>query len=107
MKHGDKAKAKSAKAKASGKKEGRKAGSEGKTVKSSKAAGKKESSDAGKSPKAAGEKSGNGKQVPTSAQARRGAPPAPEPAGFANAVVGNAFRRAVKKYPAAFRKLTD
>jgi hypothetical protein len=30
-----------------------------------------------------------------------------EPAGFSNPAVANAFRHAVKKYPNAFRKLTD
>lgn len=30
-----------------------------------------------------------------------------EDGGFTNAVVGNAFKRVVKKYPNAFRRLTD
>lgn len=30
-----------------------------------------------------------------------------EPGSFNNPVVGNAFKRAVKKYPSAFKRLTD
>jgi len=110
MKHGDQANAKSAKAKAS-------------PEKSSKAVV------AGKGSKGAGEtssktKSGSSKAVPkkgavptkgegsasrpkagAKAPAARGAPVEPE--GFTNPVIAAAFKRAVKKYPTAFRKLTD
>src|SRR5258707_442150 len=102
MKHGDKAKAKSAKAKASGK--------EVRSKKSSKSA--EESS--GKAAKAAGQKEGSRKTV------EKGSPPAktgngqgkalrpvPGTVGFTNPVIAEAFRRAVKKYPNAFRRLTD
>ena len=99
MKHGDKAKAKSAKAKASGKD----AGSKKSDAKSSKGAEKSSS------PKEAG-----GKAVEKTSLAAKGgngknkivhAPAAP--GGFTNPVIGEAFRRAIKKYPTAFRRLTD
>ena len=95
MKHGDKAK-KSAKAKVSGKKASSKVAHKSKTsqtVKSGKAI-----------PKAAAKKSsaapggGNGKSI---------ARPAVPFTGFSNPVVGAAFKRAIKKYAIAFRRLTD
>ena len=33
--------------------------------------------------------------------------PAPGAVGFTNPVIAEAFRRAIKKYPSAFRRLTD
>ena len=104
MKHGDKAKAKSAKAKASGKEAGSKkvsakSSSKGAERTSSKAAAPKQSS----SPKAV-EKS----SVPVKAGNGKGKNIRPVVnGGFSNAVIGEAFRRAIKKYPAAFRRLTD
>ena len=93
MTHGDKAKAKSAKAasKASGKSSkavAAKTSSKSKTLKSSKAPAKISSKPAG----------GNGQS--------KGRGPA-DVLGFTNPVVASAFKRAVKKYPNAFRKLTD
>jgi hypothetical protein len=104
MKHGDKAKAKSAKTKASGKE----AGSKKVAAKSSKGAEKT----GGKAVKAGGSKvvpkaaakagpsgkadNGKGKGVV-----------APGGINFSNPVIAEAFRRAIKKYPSAFRRLTD
>lgn len=98
MKHGDKAKGKASKA--SGKKSD-KASAASKSGKASlKTTGKA-------SPKAhtqispaktLSKKDGNG--------AIRGRS-TPDPSGFSNPVVGAAFKRAVKKYPNAFRRLTD
>ena len=109
MKHGDKAKAKSAKTKASGKE----ASSKKVVAKSSKGAEKTVS----KAPKAGGKKDSGAKAVQA---AKKGSPPAkadngkgksrPVPTGpvnFTNPVVAEAFRRAIKKYPTAFRRLTD
>jgi hypothetical protein len=104
MKHGDKAKAKSAKAKASGKEavskksdaKSSKGAEKSSVVKAAQAVSKKESS------KPAAEKSsapGNGKG--------KGARPTTAPGGFTNPVIAEAFRRAVKKYPNTFRRLTD
>src|SRR5262245_2477047 len=95
MKHGDKAKAKSAKAKASGKEaSSKKAGAQSSksAEKSSKAAPKKVESSAPKT-------GGNGKG--------KTARPVAGPGGISNPVIAEAFRRAVKKYPTAFRRLTD
>ncbi len=92
MKHGDKAKSKAA-SKASGKKS-----SQG-SAKSSKVAqvvkGKKHET-GGKAAKAGAKAGGNGK---TRGPADAG--------GFTNPVIAAAFKRAVRKYPNAFRKLTD
>lgn len=97
MKHGDKAK-KTAKAKGTIKKAIAKVAAK---VKASQSSRKEASPKAAATPKssapakpAAG---GNGKSVP-----RNGGV-----AGFSNPVVANAFKRAVKKYPTAFRRLTD
>ncbi|MGZ8851648.1 MAG: hypothetical protein ACXW3E_15145 [Thermoanaerobaculia bacterium] len=100
MKHGDKAKAKTAKAasKTSGK------GSKAVAAKTSSKTGKSLSSskqDHSKAPaktsivKPAG---GNGKS--------KGRGPA-DALGFTNPVVASAFKRAIKKFPTAFRRLTD
>jgi hypothetical protein len=111
MKHGDKAKAKSAKAasKASSGKSSKAAGekssssaqaagsSKGKDVKTSKQAGA-----GGQKDEAGGKAGGNGKS-----SVRRPAPPPAEAGTFTNPIVANAFKRAVKKYPNAFRRLTD
>ncbi len=91
MKHG-KAKSKAA-SKASGKKSSKTSAAPKVSAKSSKASPvtKKQVSSSGNSA------AGNGKPVRL----------APGDVNFANAVVGNAFKRAVKKYPNAFRRLTD
>ncbi len=101
MKHGDKAKAKSAKAKASGKEA------------SSKKAGAQSSKSAEKSSKAAKATAPKEKSIPPTPKSggngkgKTARPPVPGPAGISNPVIAEAFRRAVKKYPTAFRRLTD
>src|SRR5262249_55275416 len=107
MKHGDKAKAKSAKAKASGKEARRKksvAKSSKGAEKSSKAvkakARAKESARKAPQKSSAPPKGGNGK-------GSKGARPVSGTVSFSNPVIAEAFRRAVKKYPTAFRRLTD
>ena len=97
MKHGDKAKSKTA-SKASGKKSSSKA-----SAKSSKAPvvvkGKAQQTVSSKTVKQAGGiASGNGKP------ARR---LTLDDIRLSNPLVANAFKRAVKKYPNAFRRLTD
>jgi hypothetical protein len=100
MKHGDKAKAKTAKAasKTSGK--------------SSKAAAPKAGSKAGTNLKSS-------KQEPVKTSAPKTvSPPAGgngktkgrgngDNSGFSNPLVASAFKRAIKKFPTAFRRLTD
>lgn len=101
MKHGDKAKAKTAKA-----------SSKASVKKASKSSGAHEKSKAAKSVKT-GEsvKAGNAKAaappVPSSAARGGNGRSAPEAGGFTNPAVAAAFKRAVKKYPNAFRRLTD
>lgn len=115
MKHGDQAKAKSAQAagkvqgksdQSAGAKAGGKAGQSSKAAKSgSKQSGQKAAAKAspGKVKAAVAKKTeaepkgGNGKTA-----ANRSSD-----TGFSNPVVANAFKRAVKKYPNAFRRLTD
>lgn len=120
MKHGDKAKAKSAKAKASGKEKSVKAGPQA-VAKSSKA-GQSAKKSAAKAPEK-GAKGGGKAPAPPPVKAGAKAPakaaggngpvrPAaravvPANGGFTNAAVANAFKRAIKKFPNAFRKLTD
>ena len=114
MKHGDQAKAKSAKAvQASGKK----VSTAARDV--VKAAGKvKSGSKAGKAPAESGEGKGGRKAGPAKAVAKSatrgssegaGARSAAsnEPAAISNPIIAAAFERAVKKYPNAFRRLTD
>lgn len=107
MKHGDKAKSKAA-SKASGKKSIKASAPAKGGAKVSKASpaivkGKKQQQAPVKTAKQTGSaskafaSSGNGKPVRLS----------PDNVGFANATVGAAFKRAVKKYPNAFRRLTD
>jgi hypothetical protein len=117
MKHGDKAKAKTAKAKA-GKKSSPEKSSKGKVPEKvaskaksggskevSKEAGKAGSKDvkgikAGKKTSAPEKAGGNGKARPV-ARLTTGE------VTFTNAAVGAAFKRAIKKYNNAFRRLTD
>ena len=98
MKHGDKAK-KSAKGKASGKTASRKVASPSKA----KSAGKSSRPEA--TPKAAAPKAGS-KPAPAG-NGKTNARNAPGVIGFSNPIVAAAFKRAVKKYPTAFRRLTD
>ena len=93
MKHGDKAK-KSTKAKASIKKV---IGKVAAKIKASTTSRKEASPKTPAKTSAKPETGGNGKGVPRVAG----------PVSFTNAVVGNAFKRAIKKYPTAFRRLTD
>jgi hypothetical protein len=100
MKHGDKAKAKSAKAASKT------------SVKGGKAAASKAGSKAGANLKST-------KQEPSKVSAaKNAAPPAggngktkgrsdADNSGFSNPLVAAAFKRAVKKFPTAFRRLTD
>ena len=90
MKHG-KAKSKAA-SKATAKKSSKSSATDKVSAKSSPVSKKQQASSSSKSGAP-----GNGK--PTRL--------APGDVNFANAVVGNAFKRAVKKYPNAFRRLTD
>ena len=126
MTHGDQAKAKTAKSSQASatKKSSSKAAGQGKTGK----AGSKEAGESGKAGKAgkislkkAGAEKGRPAAIPKAVSATqeagsggkgstaRPAPPAEAdaPAGFTNAAVATAFKRALKKYPNAFRKLTD
>ena len=100
MKHGDKAKSKAA-SKASGKKASSKAGAASKSsAKSSKTVQSVKSPRKAEKPaeSSKSQAGGNGKPRP------RGTSDTP---GFSNPVVANAFKRAIKKYPNAFRRLTD
>jgi hypothetical protein len=121
MKHGDQANAKSAKAKASPAKTA--------VAKSSKAAGapsKTKNSSSGKaipkkgaapaaafrdedSGKSKGAAKGDGGKASAAKSGGKATPraAAPEPEGFSNPLIAAAFERAVKKYPNAFRRLTD
>ena len=91
MKHGDKTKGKASKA------SGKKASQSGKGPSKTAASSKSKSSPEKTSSKASKPKAGNGDT--TTAR--------PAGDGFTNPVVGAAFKHAVKKYPNAFRKLTD
>lgn len=108
MTHGDKAKAKAGKtSQTSVKKSSSKRAEESSDARGAKAKGNgsaggkagKGSVKAG-SPKAAAEK-GSASDTPTLEVKAKGG------GGFSNPAVGDAFRHAVKKYPNAFRKLTD
>jgi len=112
MKHGDKGKKAAKAVQASGKKSGSK---EALTK-----TGIKEAGSAAKSSKEAGAKKAGAKapeKVPakTAAKAESKASSGNGKAGkviegpvsFNNPIVANAFKRAVKKYPNAFRRLTD
>ena len=100
MKHGDKAKGKAGKA--SGKKSGKSAASKSskgaQVVKGKKPEAAVKAGSQSSKPVARQEAAGNGK-----ARARTGG----DEVGFSNPVVAAAFKRAVKKYPNAFRRLTD
>ena len=111
MTHGDKTKAKAAKSsKASGKKDAGKAGGNGKSSKKTVAAkAVRESSKAG-----TGKKAAPIKKAPAATEASRPKErvetkgrPAGAAVGFSNPDVATAFKHALKKYPNAFRKLSD
>ena len=103
MKHGDKTKGKASKA--SGKKAGSSAGKSSKAgdkikavvAKAKSALTSKASIEKTAAKQAPAKQAGNG-----SAARARG-----NESGFSNPAVGAAFKTAVKKYPNAFRKLTD
>ena len=95
MKHGDKAKGKQAKAKASGKKGSSKVAAKSKASPRQSTKPKKQAS----TKASTAERGGNGK-----GRSRGGVP---ENIGFANPIVAAAFKRAVKKFPVAFKRLAD
>lgn len=101
MKHGDK-KAKAARKAADQKSS--KAPAQGKASKAGKDVRKKEGSPAAKTQ--APKKSGGTSKTEHAGSAAK-ARAAEGPVSFSNAVVGAAFKRAVKKYSNAFRRLTD
>ena len=90
MKHGHKEKGKKAKAKPSGKKSSPPASKSSQSVQTKKSAGAA-AAPAGKA----------------SADAKNRGRIAPDGAPFNNPTVASAFKRAVKKFPNAFRRLTD
>jgi len=107
MKHGDKAKSKAA-SKASGKKSSKTGASAKAGAKVSKGSpivvkGKKQQA----SSKSAKQTSAASKVVVAAGGNGKPGRLAPANVGFANATVAAAFKRAVKKYPNAFRRLTD
>ena len=121
MKHGDQGKGKTAKAasQASGKSgkavtalKGGKAGQSSKAAgENGKGAGSGKGADSS-SKKAGAKESGSRLPVQKADPAPvkkddKGRRPAGETGGFTNPVVASAFKRAVAKYPNAFRKLTD
>ena len=101
MKHGDKAKAKAAKAKAAGKKSRGKVAARSKASPRHAAKSKKQptSKNTAVSKSGIAHRGGNGKTRP------RGG--AVETIAFTNPIVAAAFKRAVKKFPTAFRRLAD
>jgi len=99
MKHGDKAKGKPAKAKASGKKGSSKVAAKSKASPRQSAKPKKQASIKAGAKASTAERGGNGK-----GRSRGGVP---ENIGFANPIVAAAFKRAVKKFPVAFKRLAD
>ena len=124
MKDGDKAKAKAGKAKASGKKASSKVSAKekgGKGGKAVKAGAKKESSSSSKAqgakkgPSAKGSVKATAKVVPKASHAAVSSPKSSGKAAradaaaitFTNPAIESAFKRAIKKYPNAFRRLTD
>jgi hypothetical protein len=92
MKHGQKAKGKHAKAKASGKKSSSKTPT--KSAASKKSSAKTSTRKITSSPKTADNGTNRGRI-------------AVEGISFNNPIVAAAFKRAIKKYPSAFRRLTD
>ena len=95
MKHGQKTKGKTAKARVSGKKGSPKAAAKGKASQSKKSSAKASA--------AAAKASSKPKAAPSNGKGRSTL----DSVTFNNPIVANAFKRAVKKYPTAFRRLTD
>lgn len=120
MTHGDKAKAKNGKSsQASGSKKSS-SQTAGKSSESRQSRGpeSRQSGQAGAkiavkkslpAPAVAGKKGGaaSPKESAPDGKGAKARPPAEDAGGFSNPVVAAAFKRAVKKYPNAFRKLTD
>lgn len=113
MKHGDQAKAKSAKAKASAEK-GSATVAPGKGGKVAVTSQERKSESGGQAPgKGSPSKKGSGKERAGTKEsaaidrAKTRPAPAPEPIGFANPIVGAAYKRALKKYGTALRRLTE
>ena len=95
MKHGDKAKAKSAKAASKP------------SVKTSKASSaSKAGSKAGASSKSSAPQKATPAKTVSKPAAFNGKPKG-DGSGFTNPIVASAFKRAIKKFPTAFRRLTD
>ena len=125
MTHGDKAKAKTGKssqasaAKKSPSKgvqagkgasqEGRKDGPKGRQAPQTGKNGVKASASAEKTAPAGKKGGGTGTSKDSAADPRGKARPTADTngGGFSNPLIANAFKRALKKYPNAFRKLTD
>ncbi|MFP5245495.1 MAG: hypothetical protein ACLGH0_02285 [Thermoanaerobaculia bacterium] len=122
MTHGDKAKAKASQSsKASGQKAGSKSGGENGKSKAAREGSESKSSSAAQ--KGGSEKAAAGSQKSSSAKAAvapraeadktdktdkgKGRGASSGDVSFANPAIGAAFRHAVKKFPNAFRKLTD
>lgn len=112
MKHGDKAKSKAA-SKASGKKSSKASAKSSKaSTKSGKAGAKSSKASPVKSQKHHAAKEvrqasgGSTRSHPPAGNGKPGRTPA-DNAGFTNPTVAAAFKRAVKKYSNAFRRLTD
>ncbi len=121
MTHGDKAKAKTGKSsQASGnssKGSGKGAGKSAESAQSSSPGGRQ----SGQAEKLAVKKPAEKSVATPAAPGKKADPPvkssepkggktrgsSDEPAGFANPLIAAAFKRAVQKYPNAFRKLTD
>jgi hypothetical protein len=110
MTHGDKAKAKTGKgsSQTSGKKSGKGieakgAGKDGKGTKGEQASAKQTVAEKPVSKK----DGGTSAKEPSGAERGKSRVPAGDGSGFSNASVGAAFKHALKKYPNAFRKLTD
>lgn len=99
MKHGDKTKGKASKA--SSKKAGQSGKATGKVAASSKSKTVPEKVSA----KTGAKTSAKGDGRPKAGNGAGGTRPGGD--GFSNPIVGAAFKHAVKKYPNAFRKLTD
>src|SRR3954453_9828388 len=107
MNDGDKAKAKAAKAKTSGKETSSKNSAKEKGGKAVAASSKKESSAPSKT--GAEKKGGSAKSSSAKAGGKSSGKARSEPdtITFTNPAIESAFNRAVKKYPNAFRRLTD
>lgn len=120
MTHGDKAKAKTGKSsEASGsKKSSSPTGGKSSESRQSRGQESRQSGQAGAkiavkkslpAPAVAGKKGGgfSAKETAPDGKGSKSRPPAEDEGGFSNPVVAAAFKRAVKKYPNALRKLTD